>query len=122
MPAGAYFKQAAADLRGAISELKRDIDNTRHLITEKEQAMRRRKDELNRDKNLKRAANVSDELNTTQRAALLREAQQDVGEITNIEYAFNREREALLQQINQAQADITGLEGQARHYESRQNQ
>lgn len=122
MSAGPHFKQAAAEIRNAILALRRDIDEKRKYIILREQEMRRQKDELTRRKNTKGAAVGINNLDPHERVEIIRSASQDSDRIAQVEREFHQERERLLQDIGRAEQDITGLEGQARYFESRQNQ
>lgn len=122
MPVGAYFKQAAADLRNAIAEQRRAIEDKRRQIAQKEQDMRKRKEELSLDKMRKQTAATDGDRPPEQRVILAKEAQDDVTEITNAEYQFIKDRDQLLKEISDIERDIFDLEAQAKGFEQRQNE
>ncbi len=119
MPVGVYLKQAAQDLKNAIAEQRRAIDDKKRQIAQKEQEMRKRKDELNMDKIRKQSAAGDNDRPTDQRVILAKEAQDDMAEISTIEYQFMKEKDQLLREISDIEKDIFNLNEQAKNFEQR---
>ena len=122
MPVGVYLRQAATDLRNAIAEQRRAIEDKRRQIGQKEQEMRKHKDELNLDKIRKQTAAGDNDRPADQRVMLAKEAQDDVAEISKIEFQFTQEKDQLLKEISDIERDIFDLEAHAKGLEQRQNE
>jgi chromosome segregation ATPase len=119
MPAQTYFRTAAAELRKAVQEKRRDIEVLRKQVSDKEQSVRRYIEQLRQNQREKEGMATNSNIDGNQRVNLERAAQQDQSEVSDAQQALNRDKEIMRQAIDNLQREITNIEHSAREFETR---
>ena len=119
MSAQDYFKTAAAELRKAVQEKRRDMDLLKKQIVEKEQSVREYVDRLKQNQRQKEAMASSSNVDNGERANLMRAAQEDSTEANKMQQTLNNDRSIMQRAMTNLQQDITSIERTAQEFETR---